>query len=136
MMNFVLFIILACALAVVKGMIEAIIFDDDPSFNAFFNKDCNEYHIYRACENAFVYLILPMLAFLIGVGGYPLSKMVFFLLGTMAVADFIFERTYNLYFERWVSPYPFKIGEWSIERRWWFPLIELIFGMGLLWLSA
>lgn len=135
-MNFVMFVEMACVLAIIKGIIEAIIFDDDPGFNAFFGKDCNEYHIYRACENAIVFLILPVLAFLIGVSGVSLIRVIFFFVGTVLTADFIFERVYNMYFDRWQSPHPFKIGKWSFKRRWWHPVIELVIGVGLLWLSV
>ena len=127
-MLLVSFWLLTMCLFVVKAMIECIIFDSDPSFNLFLDESKNEYHVYRLME-------LGMIFFLI-VGNSILSVNFFYLLGMFIIGDFVFERTYNIYFKRWISPHPLKIYIWTINRKWWFPLIKLGIGIGLVCLFA
>lgn len=102
----------------VRALIESIHFDNDPSYNKFFD-NIDEYHVYRAMEIVLVFLMV-----LTYNGGYITT-----LIGAFLIGDFIFERVYNATFNRWSSPYPFKFWRWTIARRWWFPIAELLAGL-------
>lgn len=113
---------------VTDAMLQVIIFDDDPSFNLYGNETINEYHVYRGLKRVLLFLVAAF-APVVGIN-------IFYLLGMFIVSDFIYERTYNLYFKRWMSPHPFKIGKLTIVRKWWFPLAKLALGMVLIWLFS
>lgn len=104
-----------------RAIIESIHFDGDDGYNRFFF-GIDEYHIYRAMETVLVFLMI------LTYNGFG----IIYLAGAFLVGDFCFERIYNLVFGRWISPYPFKFYKWTIKKRWWYPLAELVAGIWLL----
>lgn len=114
------FILFFMCYAICRSDVETRLFDGVDGYdNKFF-----DYHTARLLEMLFLFLAIM-----------SLSGNLIFTIGVWLVADFVFERSYNLRFGRWISPHPFTIGKYTLPRLWYFPIIELTVGLVILWLS-